>query len=172
MWRSGFITIVASNLMGFWSRVSGYRSKNVLNDDARYEIELVNTIISEGRSLYTDPEFISYMSLKNPQPVGNDLHGEPKYGLIEMPAYIKGREKMSKRGADLTHLYGIILMLRYGYMPPENCKAHKILGDMDGRMECLVQGRRSDWVLIYRYNEKDLVLIALMTGNHKECGDN
>ncbi len=110
------------------------------------------------------------MSLKNPRPVGNDLHGEAKYGLIEMPEYVKGRERMAKRGADLGQLYSIILMLRYGYMPPESCKPHKIQGDPDGRLECLVQGRRRDWVLTYRYDEKDLVPVDLTTRNHRESG--
>ncbi len=37
MERSGLIVIQDSNLMGFWKRVSKSRSRNVLNDDARYE---------------------------------------------------------------------------------------------------------------------------------------
>ncbi len=158
--------------MGPWKRKRCDRPADEasVSDDARYERDLVRRMIAEGRDPDTDPEFCRYMCLKNARPIGDDRSGEPKYRLVEMPEYIKGRKRMAKRGANLYHLDSVILNLQYGYMPPRNCKPHKLHGNMEGLMECHIEGRHSDWVLIYGYNEDEVRLYAIDTGTHKECG--
>lgn len=116
--------------------------------DAGYEEDLVRRMIDEGRSPDDDPEFLGYVAVRNAGPVGNDVGGNPKYRLVEMPEYLKGRERMAGRGADLADLDSVVLILRYGYLPPKGCHPHKLRGKNEGLFECHIGGRSSDWVLV------------------------
>ncbi len=76
---------------------------------------------------------------------------------------------MAERGADLADLDYIIMALLRGDRLPRGADPRKLRGDMKGFLECHIGGKSSNWVLVYRYDEKDLVLYAVNTGNHKEC---
>ena len=132
-----------------------------VSDDAQYEMDLVDRIIAEGRSLYSDPELLKYMAEKSTGPVGDDLSGDPKYRLVEMPEYLEGRRKMTRYGANTCNLDSVILLLRYGCTPPRNCEPHEVQGDIEGMMECRIHGRLRNWSLVYRYDDEDIVLHAL-----------
>ena len=126
--------------------------------DAGYEEDLVRRMIDEGRDPYSDPEFLGYVAVRNARPVGNDVSGNPKYSLVEMPEYLKGRERMADRGADLADLDSVVLILRYGYLPPKGSHPHRLHGKNEGLLECHIGGRRSNRVLVYRYDGTDLIL--------------
>ena len=149
--------------MGSWKRKhrDHLGDEASVSDDARYERDLVRRMIAEGRDPDTDPEFCRYMCLKNAKPIGDDRSGESKYRLVEMPDYIEGRKRMAKRVADLYHLDSVILNLQYGYMPPKNCRPHKLHGDVERLMECKIHGRLRNWSLVYRYDDGNIVLYAL-----------
>ena len=161
--RSALMIRCTTTIMGFLRRVFRRQSAEeiTISDDALYERDLVRRMIAEGRDPETDPEFCRYMCLKNARPIEDDRSGEPKYRLVEMPEYIKGRKRMAKRGANLYHLDSVILNLRYGCTPPRNREPREVHGDIEGMMECRIHGRLRSWTLVYRYDDENIVLYAL-----------
>lgn len=97
-------------------------------------------------------------------------YGEVKYELKETPRYLKGRERMRKKGHDLGELDFIVSKLLHGERLSKGNHPHRLRGDKKGLMECHIGGRDSDWVLVYQYDDDALILHALDTGMHKECG--
>lgn len=155
-----------------WSSV--FRSvthRHHFSEETLRDAEEVRRLISIGYDPRDDPESPYYRSRSdNPKPTGIDYGRDTKYSLVEMPAYLKGRDRMAKRNADLAELDYIIMILLRGDRLPKGANPHKLRGEMSGFMECHIDGRNSDWVLIYRYdNGKKLVLYAVNTGTHKEC---
>ena len=92
-----------------------------------------------------------------------------KYTLVETPRYTKGRERMAGRGYDLEELDLVIDLLRRGYDLPRHYRNHKLKGEKKGYMECHVA---FDWVLVYQYNDRELILYALDTGTHEDVFGN
>jgi len=97
-------------------------------------------------------------------------YGRRVYDLYETPRYLKGRKRMEERGCDLGELDYIIAKLLHGERLTKGDHPHKLRGDKKGLMECHIGGRNSDWVLVYQYDDDKLILYALDTGTHKECG--
>ncbi len=151
---------------GLFSRLFGPREH--FSEETLREAEEVRRMIASGYDPSQDPESPHYCS-ENAKPAGIDYGRATKYRLVERPAYLRGREKMAERGADLADLDYIIMTLLRGDRLPRGANPHKLRGDMKGFLECHIGGKSSNWVLVYRYDEKDLVLYAVNTGNHKEC---
>lgn len=95
-------------------------------------MDLVDRIISERRSLYTDPEFLSYMAENRTEHVENDVSGDPKYRLMERPEYLEDGRRVARYGADLSNLYTIILLLRHGCISSRDFELYEIGSDVDG----------------------------------------
>lgn len=88
-----------------------------------------------------------------------------KYKLVEEPRYLKGRQRMAERGFDLDDLDYVIGLLRHGDKLPKRYDNHKLKGNMRGFMECHIG---YDWLLVYRYDQDNLVLYTVNTGSHKD----
>ena len=154
-----------------------YIRRNILHhyhysDEAIAMAEAVRREIASGydpredpESPYYDPDF---QPSKNPKPSGVD-YGRTKYMLVEKNTYLIGRERMRERGLNLDRLDKVIKMLLNGKKPRG---AHKLDGDMEGIWDCHIKGGKmsSDWVLLYSYDHDKLILHAVNTGTHKECG--
>ncbi len=77
----------------------------------------------------------------------------------------KELRKAVKRGLDENKLKSIIRLLAdQKTLPPEN-KDHELKGNFDGYRECHVQ---SDWLLIYKILNDELVLSLERTGTHSD----
>lgn len=72
---------------------------------------------------------------------------------------------MQKRGANLLLLKNVISLLELGQQLPPPYKNHKLIGDMQGLWDCHIQ---SDWLLIYRRDEKSMTIILVATGTHSD----
>lgn len=77
----------------------------------------------------------------------------------------KDVKRKLRQGFDVRKLDEIILSLRRGDVLPERNKDHGLLGKYKGYRECHVE---PDWLLIYRVNERALILTAVRTGSHSE----
>ncbi len=95
-------------------------------------MDLVDRIISERRSLHTDPEFLSCMAENRTEHVKNDMSGDPKYRLMERPEYLEDGRRVARCGADLSNLYTIILLLWHGCIPSRDFELHDMGSDVDG----------------------------------------
>ena len=70
-----------------------------------------------------------------------------------------------KRGYDLNLLTEIIKKLAAGEeLPPKN-RDHQLVGNYSGCRECHIT---PDWLLVYEYEEGDLILFLTRTGTHSE----
>ena len=77
----------------------------------------------------------------------------------------KDLKLISKRGYDLNLLDKIVTQLANQQpLPPQN-KDHNLSGDFIGFRECHIL---PDWLLVYRVDEGELILMLSRTGTHSD----
>lgn len=70
-----------------------------------------------------------------------------------------------KRGYNMQAITDVIKKLAAGEtLPPQN-RDHELSGNYKGFRECHIQ---SDWLLVYRINNNDLILFLSRTGTHSD----
>ena len=74
---------------------------------------------------------------------------------------------MEKRGKDMEKLDNMIEMLRNEEVFPETYLDHPLHGESRRCRECHIE---LDWLLKYKKDRKELVLVALRTGSHSDLG--
>ena len=75
------------------------------------------------------------------------------------------RNNVIKRGYDVSLLQKVIDLLLEGKPLPARNKDHALTGNWIGYRDCHVA---PDWILIYRKDENNLILIATRTGTHSD----
>lgn len=70
-----------------------------------------------------------------------------------------------KRGRDINLLRAVIEILAKGEPLPEKYKDHPLVSKWSGYRECHIQ---SDWLLIYKYKDNELILSLTATGSHSD----
>jgi mRNA interferase YafQ len=70
-----------------------------------------------------------------------------------------------KRSLDIALLDDCIRLLAKGDVLPEKCQDHNLTGEWEGHRECHIQ---PDWLLVYRIEGNDLILILARTGTHSD----
>jgi mRNA interferase YafQ len=79
--------------------------------------------------------------------------------------YKKDRKLMKKQGKDLSQLISIIEKLqRQETLDPKH-HDHPLQGNYIRHRECHIE---PDWLLIYRVDNKALILTAVRTGSHSD----
>ena len=77
----------------------------------------------------------------------------------------KDYKRLKRQGKDLAKLEATLEMLVRGEALSESMRDHSLGGTYRGHRECHIE---PDWLLIYRIDEGDLVLVATRTGSHSE----
>ena len=70
-----------------------------------------------------------------------------------------------RRGYDMEQLREVIRILSTEGKLPEEYQPHQLHGDRKGQWECHIQ---PDWLLIWKQNDRELVLIMLNIGTHSD----
>ncbi len=70
-----------------------------------------------------------------------------------------------RRNYDLNLLKEIIDILQKGESLPANNKAHKLTGKYSDCWECHI---KPNWLLVWKINEDELVLLLMDTGTHSD----
>ena len=70
-----------------------------------------------------------------------------------------------KRKLPMSELYTLVDLLAGGNPLSVKYKDHALKGEYKGYRECHIN---PDWLLVYKKNEKDLVLLLLRTGSHAD----
>jgi len=70
-----------------------------------------------------------------------------------------------KRGFDLSLLNEVVDILASETPLPTNFRDHELIGNYAGFRECHL---KPDWLLIYRIEAEDLVLMLFRTGTHSD----
>ena len=91
-----------------------------------------------------------------------------KYKIIITKQFKKTSQKAIKRGLDKNLLTDIIDKLANDEALPDKCQDHKLKGNLKDFRECHIS---PDWLLKYKKNKKDLILVLAETGSHDDIFD-
>ena len=87
------------------------------------------------------------------------------YRIIYTSRFKKDFKICKKRGLDISLLEKAIKLLQVKGTLPLNYKQHKLTGKYSECWECHLQ---SDWLLIWKQNDTELILLFLNTGTHSD----
>lgn len=88
-----------------------------------------------------------------------------KYSVKYSTLFKKSFKKCLKRGCDAELFKKAISILgETGHLPKEY-KPHPLKGIYKGCMECHIT---PDWLLVWKQNDKDLILLLIDIGSHSD----
>ena len=90
-----------------------------------------------------------------------------KYTVKYMSGFKKDFKKIEKQGKDKNKLFTVIETLASGELLDIKYKDHALVNDkkyIDCR-ECHIE---PDWLLVYKYDKNDLILLLVKTGSHSD----
>jgi len=85
--------------------------------------------------------------------------------IIWTSQFKKDYKLAEKRGLPISLLDDCIRMLSARVEMPPNYYDHELSGNWKGHRECHIRG---DWLLIYRIEGNDLILVLSRTGSHSD----
>ena len=92
------------------------------------------------------------------------------YNVDYTNKFKKQHKKLKKQGKDLAKLYHVIELLANKELLDAKYKDHQLIDDKTYKhcRECHIT---PDWLLIYKYEDENLVLVLFATGSHSEILD-
>ena len=87
------------------------------------------------------------------------------YRIRPTSKFQKDVKRAERRGYTLSLLRDVIKQLITGDPLPPKYKDHALTGDYTGCRECHIT---PDWLLVYRINDEELILILTRTGTHSD----
>lgn len=87
------------------------------------------------------------------------------YSIIATSRYRKDLRKVVASGKNIEELNVVINSLAAGHNLPPKYKDHGLKGEFAGYRECHIE---PDWLLIYRIDNKVLILTLVRTGSHSD----
>lgn len=93
-----------------------------------------------------------------------------KYKVKYSSQFKKSLKKITKQGKDIDILLDTIDKLADSEELDATYNNHKLRDDKYYKdcWECHLGSTRSDWLLIYQYNNDDLIILMVDTGSHSE----
>ncbi|MCX4254768.1 MAG: type II toxin-antitoxin system YafQ family toxin [Bacilli bacterium] len=93
-----------------------------------------------------------------------------KYDVVYSKKFKKSLKKITKQNKDIDILLDVIDKLAYKQELDITYNNHKLINYTKGGeyWECHLGGRKSDWLLIYQYDDDELILLMVDTGSHSE----
>ena len=88
-----------------------------------------------------------------------------KYNVIPTNQFRKDLKLAQKRGYDLEKLKVVLHALANGQTLDPKYKNHVLVGNYVGCRECHIQ---PDWLLIYRIDGDQLIVVLSRTGTHSD----
>lgn len=90
-----------------------------------------------------------------------------KYEVTVTTAFKKEFKIIKKRNKDLEKLRIVVEVLAKGEKLDEKYKDHQLVNTSRYRdcRECHIE---PDWLLVYRYNNDELILVLVETGSHSD----
>lgn len=85
--------------------------------------------------------------------------------IVWTTQFKKDYKLAEKRRLPIDLLDDCIRILAAGEALPKKHRDHELTGNWNGHRECHIQG---DWLLIYRIEGKDLILVLSRTGSHSD----
>lgn len=91
-----------------------------------------------------------------------------KYTIRNTKKFDKDLIKCNKRGLPIKKIYEGSDNSTRNRILPDEYRPHKLHGKYEGLWECHLNGRNSDWVMIWDQNDFELTLLMLRTGSHSD----
>lgn len=90
-----------------------------------------------------------------------------KYEIILTSSFKKELKLMKRRNNDLSKLTNVVNLLANGEVLEEKFKDHQLVNSTRFKncRECHIE---PDWLLVYKKNEKELILFLVETGTHSD----
>ncbi len=90
-----------------------------------------------------------------------------KYQVVYSTKFKKMLKKVIKQGKDIEKLGDIILKLANQKKLEPKYKDHQLINNKTYKncRECHIE---PDWLLVYQYNDNELLLLLVSTGSHSE----
>lgn len=90
------------------------------------------------------------------------------YEIVYSPQFAKSLRRCQKRGFDMSEFVKVSSILADGGKLPEKYRQHKLTGEYAGCWECHI---KPDWLLVWKRNDRELLLLFIMTGSHTDIFD-
>jgi mRNA interferase YafQ len=84
--------------------------------------------------------------------------------LVLEKSFSRSWKKLAKKRYDYSKLQTAVMLLASGSRLPGHYGDHALAGNLQGLRECHIE---DNWLLIYRVENNDLILIH--TGTHDDC---
>ena len=93
-----------------------------------------------------------------------------KYEVVFSSKFKKSLKKMQKQNKNIDELLDVVDKLAFKEELDQKYKNHKLIDDKNYKncYECHI---RPDWLLIYQYNDNELLLLLINTGSHSDLFD-
>ena len=85
--------------------------------------------------------------------------------IVWTSQFKKDYKRAVKRNLDMSLIDNCIRMLANAEELPPKFRDHDLSGNWAGHRECHI---KSDWLLIYRIEGNDLILVLSRTGSHSD----
>lgn len=89
------------------------------------------------------------------------------YTIKETTQFKKDFKTCIKRGLDKNKLIEVLSLLQKGEVIPEKYKDHQLQPNRRFK-NCRELHLEPDWLLVYKYLDKELILILIRTGTHSD----
>ena len=93
-----------------------------------------------------------------------------KYEIAYTSKFKKQFKKILKQGKDERKLVDVLIILANGDVLDSKYKDHSLIDNkyFKNCRECHIE---PDWLLVYKYSEKELILFLVETGSYSEILD-
>lgn len=88
-----------------------------------------------------------------------------KYKIKATTRFSKDMKRIQKQGKNLDKLFVVIDKLANGETLEQKYKDHALSGNYEGFRDCHIE---PDWLLIYMYDDGELILYLSRTGSHSD----
>ncbi len=85
------------------------------------------------------------------------------YSVVITNQFKKSLKRCIKRGLPMEKLKEVLECLANDGVLPSHYRPHKLHGNREGEWECHIQ---PDWLLVWRQDDNELVLLLIDTGTH------
>lgn len=85
--------------------------------------------------------------------------------IVPSNQFKKDLKLAKKRGCNIAHLQDVVDTLAREQRLDEKYRDHGLIGNYRGFRECHIE---SDWLLVYRVDQGELVLFLFRTGTHAD----
>lgn len=90
-----------------------------------------------------------------------------KYDVVYSSKFKKDLKKIKKQNKNIDELLDIVDKLAIKEELDAKFRNHKLINDKTFK-ECYECHIRPDWLLIYQYNDNELLLLLMNTGSHSD----